>query len=525
MGTDCMDKIMGLDSSRLCRWLAVLAVAWSVNALAECPLVAQALSPRPFIAFGDSITLGLGDPGVSCEDSSSYAGYPPRLQTALAREGFPTELKSLGICGETTQEALSRIDGVLTDARDLGLFVLMEGTNDISVQISPETIRFNLNEMARRADGYRLETIYSSIIPRSPEASPDSNNAAASVLRDLLEADAIEEQRPFADPFTALLDQPDVFENLYRDPFHTNAEGYDVVADAFLNPARAAISQIGSLDEGPCEVSPTQLCLNEGRFAIVVDWIKPDGERGIGRAETLTEDTGYFYFFRDTNIELVIKVLDGRNNNGHFWVFYGALSNVEYAITVRDSETGVIKRYENAPGSFASVGDTRAFPVPDSLMLRHHRQDRSLGESTHFVNRSASGTARTAPTRSTAVTAGIPGCVEDEQTLCLNEGRFAVRVDWRKPDGEEGVGTTLPQTADTGMFYFFRESNIELILKVLDGRNTNGHFWVFYGALSNVEYTITVTDTVDGREKVYTNPSGAFASVGDTQAFPTPPDG
>ena len=66
---------------------------------------------------------------------------------------------------------------------------------------------------------------------------------------------------------------------------------------------------------------------------------------------------------------------------------------------------------------------------------------------------------------------------------------------------------------------FFTASNVETVLKVIDGRAVNGHFWVFYGALSNVQYTLTVTDTATGAVKTYTNPSGQFASVADTSAF------
>jgi hypothetical protein len=54
---------------------------------------------------------------------------------------------------------------------------------------------------------------------------------------------------------------------------------------------------------------------------------------------------------------------------------------------------------------------------------------------------------------------------------------------------------------------------------VLDGRGVNGSFWFFYGALSNVEYTLTVTDTTTGAVRTYRNPVGNFASVGDTGAF------
>jgi hypothetical protein len=43
---------------------------------------------------------------------------------------------------------------------------------------------------------------------------------------------------------------------------------------------------------------------------------------------------------------------------------------------------------------------------------------------------------------------------------------------------------------------------------------------VFYGALSDVEYTVTVEDTQTGKRKTYFNPLGNLASVGDSSALP-----
>ncbi len=117
------------------------------------------------------------------------------------------------------------------------------------------------------------------------------------------------------------------------------------------------------------------------------------------------------------------------------------------------------------------------------------------------------------------VAPGLGLCEAGASMLCLNDGRFRVAVNWGTPNGVSGTGKALPISSDTGGFWFFSPNNIELGVKVVDGRAFNNKFWVFYGALSNVEYTITVTDTVTGNVKTYFNLSGQTASVADTTAF------
>jgi hypothetical protein len=85
--------------------------------------------------------------------------------------------------------------------------------------------------------------------------------------------------------------------------------------------------------------------------------------------------------------------------------------------------------------------------------------------------------------------------------------------------GQVGTARAIPLTGDTGAFWFFDPSNVELVVKVLDGRPVNGHFWVYAGALSDVAYTLTVTDTVTGKSKVYRNAAHQLASRSDTVAF------
>jgi hypothetical protein len=64
------------------------------------------------------------------------------------------------------------------------------------------------------------------------------------------------------------------------------------------------------------------------------------------------------------------------------------------------------------------------------------------------------------------------------------------------------------RTADAGSFWLFTPDNIELVVRAIDGRAVDGHFWFFCGALTDVEDTITVTATLSGARKNDFNPQG-----------------
>jgi hypothetical protein len=110
-------------------------------------------------------------------------------------------------------------------------------------------------------------------------------------------------------------------------------------------------------------------------------------------------------------------------------------------------------------------------------------------------------------------------CVPGAQTLCLDGNRFRVESTWRLRSGATGVGHAVAADSESGSFWFFGPDNLELTVKVLDGRPVNGHFWTFFGALSDVEYWVTVTDTTTGVARTYHNPPGTLCGQADTAAF------
>lgn len=115
------------------------------------------------------------------------------------------------------------------------------------------------------------------------------------------------------------------------------------------------------------------------------------------------------------------------------------------------------------------------------------------------------------------------GCVPSAHALCLNDGRFRVEARWAV-GGREGPATARLHAEDTGMFYFFRATNLELMVKVLDACARHGHFWFFAGGLTDLEVKLKVTDTQTGTTREYVHERGRpFAPIQDTRAFATCP--
>lgn len=326
----------------------------------------------PVIAFGDSISIGFREPGVDCDNPVATAkGYGEHLEDQLIGAGRTVTVFPRGICGEHASEGVSRIDDVLAEGTfqgQTGVVVVMEGTNDISQGNPPigvETVADNLELIAGKVAAAGWTPVYSSIVPYGPNVDGMNRNGRAALLSERLEEIAAMEAVPFADPFHDLLEIPNLFDNFYdADGYHLNAAGYERLADSFFQPALEGLDTACEVDE-PCEEDGPSLCLQGGRFQVDVEW-KTINDQGIGVGEPQTSDTGKFWFFGPDNLELLVKVLDARCLNEHFWVYYGALTNQQFTMTVTDKATCARRVYFNADGNMASAGDTVAFPVaPD----------------------------------------------------------------------------------------------------------------------------------------------------------------
>ncbi len=113
---------------------------------------------------------------------------------------------------------------------------------------------------------------------------------------------------------------------------------------------------------GECTTAGDTACLQDERFRVRATWRTRDGDSGAASAERLTADTGWFWFFSNDNVELVIKVLDACRQFDRFWVFAAGLTDVQVDIQVVDMLTGEIRAYQNQLGvPFQPILDTSAF--------------------------------------------------------------------------------------------------------------------------------------------------------------------
>ena len=209
------------------RWIALFLIFC-------CTLSLSAQETTRYFAFGDSITWGEGD----SEAAEGDRGYPPRLENALTDAGETILVINAGVGGEQTPEGVSRLRDVLIGADKL---LLMEGTNDITKEISRETTLFNLSKMANIANRRGAKTVHVTLIPRVPRALVDPENILNLRINQEIRNMAGANGRGLVDgyeTFRAL--GPARFSEYYwdntLDPVgHPNGDGYDVLSTAFFD--------------------------------------------------------------------------------------------------------------------------------------------------------------------------------------------------------------------------------------------------------------------------------------------------
>ncbi|HEX6085258.1 MAG TPA: NF038122 family metalloprotease [Thermoanaerobaculia bacterium] len=152
------------------------------------------------------------------------------------------------------------------------------------------------------------------------------------------------------------------------------------------------------------------------------------------------------------------------------------------------------------------------------------------GQTATFRIRARNGNGNSGySNEATATTTNVPGpCVANATTVCLLSDRFRVSVAFinqfaNPPAPGNFLGAKLVagvQNPDVATFGISSAQAIEVVVRIQDTRPFGlNRFDVYYGGLTDLEYTVTVVDTVTGTTRSYRNPPGTVGGGVDRTSF------
>jgi acyl-CoA thioesterase-1 len=190
---------------------------------------AGAADPIRILAFGDSITAGLG---LAEADT-----MPTRLADALTKMGRPATVINGGVSGDTTADGLARIDWALADKPKIMILAL--GANDMLRGLDPATAQANLDGIIEKAQAAGVETILVGMLA-PPNLGPEYKTRFDAIYPELAKAHNL--------LFMPFLLQ-DVAQNSdlnQADGLHPNGKGVAVIVRNLLPYVTQAMDHLGS---------------------------------------------------------------------------------------------------------------------------------------------------------------------------------------------------------------------------------------------------------------------------------------
>ncbi len=213
----------------LCAFVIGLSVLPGASGLSDA--VAQSAAPSPvepprIVAFGDSLTAGLG---VAPADS-----YPSQLQRRLDQDGYRYRVINAGVSGETTAGGVRRVNWVLASHPSIAILEL--GGNDGLRGLRLDETRANLEQIIRQLQARQVIVVLAGMqLP--PNYGADYTSRFEALYADLARQYRIPLIPFFLDGVAA---QPALNQ---ADGIHPTAQGYRLVTDTVLRALKPLLKK------------------------------------------------------------------------------------------------------------------------------------------------------------------------------------------------------------------------------------------------------------------------------------------
>jgi hypothetical protein len=268
----------------------------------------------------------------------------------------------------------------------------------------------------------------------------------------------------------------------------------------------------GSISSRQVTVTVQQLAelitVLNNRFYVQVRYInqfeKPPREgRLLGRSlfSSSISETAIFTFGDPLVVELMVRLSDARPFDDKIHLYLGGLSDVEFYIVVTDSLSGIVKEYHKEANKLLGEIDRTTYPAAVSLS---GGLDALRNATTLF-----------------------PSPQAEVSTIRLLNNRFEVRMRYRNQFAnpvDEGYmnarSIASSPTTETAVFFFGENvGSVEWMVRFSDARPFAQRIDFFHGGLSDVEFTIEVTDTLKGIIREYSKSPFSLAGQVDRDSF------
>jgi acyl-CoA thioesterase-1 len=184
-------------------------------------------TPVKIVAFGDSLTAGLGLPGND--------GFVPRLQAALSAKGVAAQLENAGVSGDTASAGLARVDWSVPPGTD-GV-ILELGANDMLRGIDPKVTYAALDGILKRLSQRHIAILLCGM-RAMPNLGPDYARAFERIYPELAA-----KYRLLLYPFFLAGPAADLALR-QADGLHPNAAGVNAIVADILPKVQELIAQI-----------------------------------------------------------------------------------------------------------------------------------------------------------------------------------------------------------------------------------------------------------------------------------------
>lgn len=201
-------------------WLAAFGAFFFATAAGAQP-------PVKIVAFGDSLTAGYG---LLQRDS-----YPSKLEAVLRTKGYNVTIANAGVSGDTTAQALSRLDWSVPQGTQA--VILEFGANDMFRGVPPATIKRNLEAMIQKLKARHIEVMLAGMYA-TRNLGKEYYSAFDAIYRDLAQKYGLVLMPFFLEGIAGIqsLNQPD--------GIHPTAAGVDIIVKKSLPSVEALIHRV-----------------------------------------------------------------------------------------------------------------------------------------------------------------------------------------------------------------------------------------------------------------------------------------